>query len=101
LKAEEATQQRLPSEGTVLIAVLEKDRSAIPEIAKRFKRLGFKIKATEGTHKFLAERGVETERKAHLRFLACHVFGQAKKRQVQRLVKSFYNQMVIARQLLL
>lgn len=60
-KAEEATQQRLPAEGTVLITVLEKDRSAVPEIARRFKKLGFKIKATEGTHKFLAEHGVESE----------------------------------------
>jgi len=60
-KAEEATQQRLPAEGTVLITVLEKDRSAIPEIAKQFKKLGFKIKATEGTHKFLAEHGIESE----------------------------------------
>jgi len=60
-KTEEATQQRLPAEGTVLITVLEKDRSAVPEIARRFKKLGFKIKATEGTHKFLAEHGVESE----------------------------------------
>jgi carbamoyl-phosphate synthase large subunit len=60
-KAEEATQQRLPTEGTVLITVSEKDRSTIPEIAKRFKTLGFTIKATEGTHKFMAEHGVESE----------------------------------------
>ena len=61
-KAEEATQQRLPTEGTVLITVLEKDRSTVPEIAKRFKMLGFKIMTTEGTHKFLAEHGIDSER---------------------------------------
>ena len=60
-KAEEAAQQRLPTEGTVLITVSEKDRSTIPEIAKRFKTLGFTIKTTEGTHKFMAEHGVESE----------------------------------------
>jgi len=60
-KAEEATQLRLPSSGTVLITVMEKDSSIIPEIAKRFKDAGFKIKATEGTHKFLAEYGIESE----------------------------------------
>jgi len=60
-KTEEAAQQRLPTEGTVLITVSEKDRSTIPEIAKRFKTLGFTIKATEGTHKFMAEHGVESE----------------------------------------
>jgi carbamoyl-phosphate synthase large subunit len=60
-KAEEATQQRLPAEGTVLITVLQKDKSTVPEIARRFRELGFKIKTTEGTHHFLAEHGVESE----------------------------------------
>ncbi|MBW2003220.1 MAG: carbamoyl-phosphate synthase large subunit [Deltaproteobacteria bacterium] len=60
-KTEEAAQQRLPTEGTVLITVSEKDRSTIPEIAKRFKTLGFTIKTTKGTHKFMAEHGVESE----------------------------------------
>jgi carbamoyl-phosphate synthase large subunit len=60
-KAEEAAQQRLPTSGTVLITILDKDRSALPEIGRRFTQLGFKIKATEGTHRFLAEYGVESE----------------------------------------
>jgi len=60
-KAEEATQQPLPSRGTVLITVLEKDRSAVPEIARRFQGLGFTIKATEGTRQFLAEHGIASE----------------------------------------
>jgi len=60
-KAEEAAQQTLPSEGTVLITVSEKDRPAVLEVAKEFDRLGFKIKATNGTHRFLAEHGVESE----------------------------------------
>ncbi len=60
-KAQEATQQRLPCGGTVLITVLEKDRSSAPEIARRFKELGFMIKATEGTHRFLAAHGIESD----------------------------------------
>jgi carbamoyl-phosphate synthase large subunit len=60
-KAEEAAQQRLPTSGTVLITVLDKDRSTLPEIGGRFTQLGFKIRATEGTHHFLAECGVEAE----------------------------------------
>jgi len=60
-KAQEATQQRLPAEGSVLITVLKKDTSSVPEIARRFKELAFKIKATEGTHRFLAEHGIESE----------------------------------------
>jgi len=66
-KAAEATQQALPFEGTVLITVAEKDRPAGLEVAKRFDELGFKIKATAGTHKFLADNGIEAEmiRKMH------------------------------------
>jgi carbamoyl-phosphate synthase large subunit len=60
-KAEEAAQQLLPSEGTVLITVSERERPAVLDVAKEFDRLGFKIKATNGTHKFLAEHGIESE----------------------------------------
>ena len=60
-KAEEAAQQLLPSEGTVLITVSKRERPAVLEVAKEFDRLGFKIKATNGTHRFLAEHGIESE----------------------------------------
>ena len=60
-KAEEAAQQRLPSEGTALITVSERDRPAVLQVAMQFQKLGFTIKATEGTHKFLADHGVESE----------------------------------------
>jgi len=58
-KAQEATQLTLPSEGTVLITVSEADRPAVLEVARQFSRLGFKIKATNGTHKFLTECGID------------------------------------------
>ncbi len=61
-KAQEATQQVLPSDGTVLITVSEKDKAAALEVARRFQELGFRIKATEGTGKFLADHHVESER---------------------------------------
>jgi carbamoyl-phosphate synthase large subunit len=60
-KAEEAAQQRLPEEGTVLITVSDRERPAVLEVAMQFRELGFNIKATEGTHRFLAENGVESE----------------------------------------
>lgn len=60
-KAEEAAQQTLPLEGTVLITVSEKDRSAVYEVAKKFLDLGFNIRATQGTHEFLASRGIKAE----------------------------------------
>jgi len=60
-KAEEAAQQLLPSEGTVLITVSTRERPAVLDVAKEFVRLGFKIKATNGTHRFLTEHRIESE----------------------------------------
>ncbi len=61
-KAQEAIQQMLPSEGTVLITVADPDKTSITEIAKAFVELGFKIMATEGTYKHLTEKGVKTQK---------------------------------------
>ena len=60
-KAEEAAQPALPLEGTVLITVAQKDRPGVLEVARQFDRLGFRIRATVGTHKFLSEAGVKCE----------------------------------------
>jgi len=60
-KTEEAAQQLLPVDGTVLITVSEKDRPAVAEVASQFASLGFKIKATQGTNQFLASQGIESE----------------------------------------
>jgi len=60
-KAQEAAQQTLPCEGTVLITVSEVDRPAVLEVARQFQQLGFKILATQGTHKFLEEKGIPAE----------------------------------------
>jgi carbamoyl-phosphate synthase large subunit len=60
-KAEVAAQQLLPTEGTVLLTVSPKDRPAVHEVAAQLDKLGFRIKATEGTHEFLAGRGIRSE----------------------------------------
>jgi carbamoyl-phosphate synthase large subunit len=60
-KAEEAAGQRLPLEGTVLITVAERDRDLVLKAAQEFHDLGFPIRATVGTHAFLAEHGMESE----------------------------------------
>jgi carbamoyl-phosphate synthase large subunit len=60
-KAQEATQQELPTEGTVLITVGPDDKPAVLETAQHFSQLGFKILATEGTHIFLEQHGIKAE----------------------------------------
>ncbi|MFH1777815.1 MAG: carbamoyl-phosphate synthase large subunit [Candidatus Omnitrophota bacterium] len=57
-KAEEAAGAKLPVEGNVLLTVADKDKSALLPIAKRIKRLGFNIYATEGTSCFLKENNI-------------------------------------------
>ena len=60
-KAEEAAKQTLPDKGTVLITVAAKDRPDTLDMAREFSKLGFTIKATQGTHDFLAANEVLTE----------------------------------------
>jgi len=60
-KAEEAATPRLPTEGTVLISLTDKKHPTALQVARAFAKLGFKIKATRGTHAFLAEHGVPSE----------------------------------------
>jgi len=60
-KAQEATQSKLPFEGTVLISVNRKDKEDIVEVAKSLHEDGFKILATEGTCKLINEAGIPAE----------------------------------------
>ena len=57
-KAEEATQNPLPSGGTVLITVADVDKEQITEAAQILNRIGFKIIATEGTCNYLVKNGI-------------------------------------------
>ncbi len=57
-KAQEATQSKLPLEGTVLVSVNNKDKEESVEVAKIFAECGFNIIATNSTCKLLNENGV-------------------------------------------
>jgi carbamoyl-phosphate synthase large subunit len=61
-KAQEAAQQNLPLDGTVLITVDNKSKAQAVDIAKGFHDLGFRVLATEGTHNFLKKHGVDSEK---------------------------------------
>jgi carbamoyl-phosphate synthase large subunit len=60
-KAQEAALGPLPLSGTVFISVSDREKAAILEAARKFQELGFRIKATNGTHRFLRENGVKSE----------------------------------------
>jgi carbamoyl-phosphate synthase large subunit len=61
-KAQEAAQQMLPQEGTVLLSVTDEDKPAALEVAREFAKLAFKLKATEGTQQYIANQGIECEK---------------------------------------
>ena len=61
-KAQEATQTRLPLEGTVLFSVNSSSKKELPEIAKDFHECGFKIVATGNTYEVIKEAGIPVEK---------------------------------------
>ncbi|MGN0670033.1 MAG: carbamoyl-phosphate synthase large subunit, partial [Oscillospiraceae bacterium] len=54
-KAQEATQISLPSEGTVLLSVCDRDKPELLETAKAFNSLGFKILATGKSYEMIKD----------------------------------------------
>jgi carbamoyl-phosphate synthase large subunit len=57
-KAEEATQSKLPDAGAVLITVADADKPGVLEAARQLHQLGFTLRATSGTARFLDENDI-------------------------------------------
>ena len=57
-KAQEASQSKLPLEGTVLISVNNKDKDEVVQVARSLVEDGFQIVATGGTYDYLTAEGV-------------------------------------------
>lgn len=72
-KAQVAAGVKLPTEGLAFLSVKDSDKKYLPALAKKLISIGFKIVATRGTAKFLAENDVSativnkiTEDKPHV-----------------------------------
>jgi carbamoyl-phosphate synthase large subunit len=61
LKAQLGAGQNLPAEGNVFVSVKNKDKRNVVFIAKKLSDLGFRICATRGTGKVLANNGIEVK----------------------------------------
>ncbi|MBP3383877.1 MAG: carbamoyl-phosphate synthase large subunit, partial [Firmicutes bacterium] len=61
-KAQEGAGSKLPTEGTVLISVNDKDKAEIVEVAKSLSQDGFHIMATKSTSMLLMAAGIPVER---------------------------------------
>ena len=61
IKASRATGMKIPMSGTVFMSINEYDKPACMRIALQFGKLGFKILATKGTHRYLKKFDIESE----------------------------------------
>jgi len=88
-KAQEATQGTLPTKGTVLMTIADKDQGpAVVEVAKSFKSLNFNIKATEGTQKFLAKHGIQAELSYKIREQRPHIADEVMNGDIHLLINT-------------
>lgn len=60
-KAQEATQMKLPLEGTVLISVSDRDKPEVAEVAQEFAKAGFRIIASKNTCRLIREAGIDAQ----------------------------------------
>lgn len=86
--AMEATATPLPTEGTVLITVTDEDKSSILEPARIFGELGFEIMATKGTHKVLADHGINATQVRKLGFGRPNLVDEIKNGHVQMVINT-------------
>jgi carbamoyl-phosphate synthase large subunit len=87
-KSQEAAGTALPLQGTVLITVADRDKPGVLEPAKRFKALGFRILASEGTRRYLAENGVEVEKIWKIHESRPHIVDAVKNGEIQLIINT-------------
>lgn len=60
-KSQVAAGGELPLRGGIFISINDADKPRFLQIARRLHGMGFKMYATDGTHRYLAQHGVPTE----------------------------------------
>ena len=87
-KSQLAAGQDLPSEGTVFLSVKNKDKRNIVFIAKKLSDLGFRICATRGTGKALANNGIDVKFVNKVSEGRPHVVDMIKNGQIQYIINT-------------
>ncbi len=87
-KAQEATGQTLPLEGSVLISVARRDRGGLLKVAEEFDALGFSIVATEGTRTYLEKNGIGAKNINKLHEGRPNLLDLIKNREVQLIINT-------------
>ena len=87
-KAQLAAGSKLPLEGNVFISVADRDKGKVVDLARSFIDLGFKVLATTGTHRFLKEKGVPSERVLKISEGRPHVVDMMKNGEVHLVINT-------------
>jgi carbamoyl-phosphate synthase large subunit len=87
-KSQAAAKQTLPTQGTVLISLFDKSDPLALKTARRFVELGFRIKATEGTLKYLSENGIPGELSQKLHENRPNIVDEIKSREIQLVINT-------------
>jgi carbamoyl-phosphate synthase large subunit len=87
-KSQMAAGAAVPTSGTVFVSVRDADKTRIVEPARRLERLGFRIIATGGTQRFLAENGVVCTRINKVLEGRPHIVDAIKNGEVQLVVNT-------------
>ncbi len=95
-KAALATGVRIPSSGTVIISVKDRDKPKVVALAQRLEKLGFRLLATRGTWQRLNEAGVACEPINKVKEGRPHMVDLIKNDEVQFIMNSTEGRQAIA-----
>jgi len=87
-KSQEAANSPLPTQGAVLITVIDEDKPAILEAARILAGQGFTIRATSGTRAFLEQGGVACQSIRKLHEGRPHIADAIKNGEIQLVINS-------------
>ncbi len=87
-KAQLGAGQNLTKTGTVFISVQDSDKDAVLAIAAEFAGIGFKILATQGTARFLSEKGIANTAVNKVSMGRPHVVDAIKNSEIQLIINT-------------
>ncbi len=87
-KSNLAGRMPLPTSGGVLITVTDEDKASVLEPARLLQSMGFTIKATRGTCRFLANHGIAAQQVRKLGFGRPNLVDEIKNRNVQIIINT-------------
>jgi carbamoyl-phosphate synthase large subunit len=87
-KSQLGAGQKLPDGGAVFISVMDRDKPSVRAVAEDFRRMGFSIRATDGTSRYLADHGVPNERINKVSLGRPHVVDAIKNGEIQLVINT-------------